>query len=200
MHIITQTNTSYKYNKNHFNTERGNKKTMTNENSAKNKKLFVYSIRAQTIKFFSIVALSVAALLILVAFIPTYEPTVINTLYTETANVKFSKIKTNDDRIDFLEQFGWTVSEKPIEEKGVKIPKEFDKIMLSYNEFQRQMGLDLAKYKGKDVMRYTYEVTNYPEYEGRVYANLLIYRNKVIGGDICSADSRGFLQGFTKAK
>ena len=71
--------------------------------------------------------------------------------------------------------------------------------MLSYNEFQRQMGLDLAKYKGKDVMRYTYEVTNYPEYEGRVYANVLIYRNKVIGGDICSADSKGFLQGFVKS-
>ncbi len=165
-----------------------------------NKKLFIYSIKAQTLQFFSIVALSVIALLVLIAFIPTYEPTVINTLYTETANVNFNKIKTNDDRVDFLEQFGWTVSETPVDEKKVTIPQEFDKIMLSYNEFQRQMGLDLAKYKGKDVMRYTYEVTNYPEYEGRVYANMLIYRNKVIGGDICSADSKGFLQGFVKEK
>lgn len=165
-----------------------------------NKKLFIYSIKAQTLQFFSIVALSVVALLVLIAFIPTYEPTVINTLYTETANVNFNKIKTNDDRVDFLEQFGWTVSETPVDEKKVTIPQEFDKIMLSYNEFQRQMGLDLAKYKGKDVMRYTYEVTNYPEYEGRVYANMLVYRNKVIGGDICSADSKGFLQGFVKEK
>ncbi|MBR5322571.1 MAG: DUF4830 domain-containing protein [Clostridia bacterium] len=165
-----------------------------------NKKLFVYSIKAQTLQFFSIVALSVIALLVLIAFIPTYEPSVVNTLYTETANVNFSKIKTNDDRVDFLEQFGWTVSETPVDEQKVTIPKEFDKILLSYNEFQRQMGLDLAKYKGKDVMRYTYEVTNYPEYEGRVYANVLIYRNKVIGGDICSADSKGFLQGFVKEK
>lgn len=164
------------------------------------KKMFVYSVRAQALKFFSVVALSVVSLLILIAFIPTYEPIVVNTLYTETANVKFNKIKTNDDRIDFLEQFGWTVSENPIEEKTVKIPQEFDKIMLSYNEFQRQMGLDLAKYKGKNVTRFTYEVTNYPEYEGRVFANVLIYRNKVIGGDICSADSNGFLQGFTKTK
>lgn len=164
------------------------------------KKMFVYSVRAQTLKFFSVVALSVISLLILIAFIPTYEPIVVNTLYTETSNVRFNKVKTNDDRIDFLEQFGWTVSENPIEEKTVKIPQEFDKIMLSYNEFQRQMGLDLAKYKGKDVTRYTYEVTNYPEYEGRVFANILIYRNKVIGGDICSADSNGFLQGFTKTK
>ena len=164
------------------------------------KKMFIYSIKAQTLKFFSVVALSIATLLILVAFIPTYEPTVINTLYTETANVNFSKIKTNDDRIDFLEQFGWTVNENPIDEKTVAIPKEFDKIMLSYNEFQRQMGLDLAKYKGKEVTRYTYEITNYPEYEGRVYANMLVYRNKVIGGDVCSADAQGFLQGFVKTK
>lgn len=164
------------------------------------KKMFVYSIKAQTLKFFSVLALSVIALLVLIAFIPTYEPSVINTLYTETANVNFNKIKTNDDRIDFLEQFGWTVQENAVDEKTVTIPQKFDKIMLSYNEFQRQMGLDLAKYKGKEVTRYTYEVTNYPEYEGRVYANLLIYRNKVIGGDICSADSQGFLQGFVKQK
>lgn len=164
------------------------------------KKMFVYSIRAQSLKFFSVVALSVATLITLVAFIPTYEPSVINTLYTETANVNFNKIKNNNDRINFLEQFGWTVSENALDEQKVTIPKEFDKIMMSYNEFQRQMGLDLAKYKGKEVMRYTYEVTNYPEYEGRVYANVIVYRNKVIGGDICSADSRGFLHSFAKEK
>ena len=162
------------------------------------KKMFVRTVRAQTIKFFGVVGISLAALLILIAFIPTYEPTVVNTLYTQTANVNFNKIKTNDDRIDFLEQFGWTVSEKPSDEEEVTIPHDFDKIMLSYNEFQRQMGLDLAKYKGKKVMRYTYEITNYPEYEGRVYANLLVYRNKVIGGDVCSADASGFLHGFEK--
>ena len=163
------------------------------------KKKFVYSIKAQTLQFFATVTVSVVALLVLIAFIPTYEPSVINTLYTETGSINFNKIKTNDDRIDFLEQFGWTVSEAPIEEKNVTIPREFDKIMLSYNEFQRQMGLDLAKYKGKDVKRYTYEVTNFPEYEGRVFANLLVYRNKVIGGDICSADANGFLQSFTRS-
>jgi len=162
------------------------------------RKMFVYTFRAQTVKFFSVVGISLAALLILIAFIPTYEPTVINTLYTQTANVNFNKIKTNDDRIDFLEQFGWTVSEKPSDEEEVTIPHDFDKIMLSYNEFQRQMGLDLAKYKGKKVMSYTYEITNYPEYEGRVYANMLVYRNKVIGGDVCSADASGFLHGFEK--
>ena len=47
-------------------------------------------------------------------------------------------------------------------------------------------------------MRYTYEVTNYPDAQGTVYANILIYRNKVIGGDVCSADVTGFIHGFEK--
>jgi len=34
--------------------------------------------------------------------------------------------------------------------------------------------------------------------EGKVYANILVYRNKVIGGDICSADASGFIHGFEK--
>ena len=55
------------------------------------------------------------------------------------------------------------------------------------------MGLDLSRYKRKDVMRYTYQVENYPDYQGVVYANILVYKNKIIGGDICSADVNGFV-------
>ena len=42
----------------------------------------------------------------------------------------------------------------------------------------------------------TFVVTNYPDYEGTVYANVLVYRNRVIGGDVCSADVTGFVVGF----
>ena len=61
---------------------------------------------------------------------------------------------------------------------------------------QKEQGLNLAKYKGKTVTRYTYKVTNYPDYEGTVYVSLLIYKNKVVGGDVCSADVNGFVHGF----
>jgi hypothetical protein len=72
--------------------------------------------------------------------------------------------------------------------------------MKTYNEVQKQQGLDLEKYKGKDVIRYTYEITNYPGEEGKVLANLIVYKNRVIGGDICSADVNGFIHGFAKPK
>lgn len=67
---------------------------------------------------------------------------------------------------------------------------------MGYNEIQRAQGLDLAKYKNKKVSRFTYKVTNYEGYEGEVYANLLVWRDKVVGGDVCSKDVNGFVHGF----
>ena len=80
------------------------------------------------------------------------------------------------------------------------IPAEFDKIMKTYNEIQKQQGLDLEKYSGKNVRRVTYEITNYPGVEGKVLANIILYKNRVIGGDICSSDVNGFIHGFAKPK
>ena len=105
---------------------------------------------------------------------------------------------SNSDRIDFIAQFGWNVNQTPIEEVEITIPAEFDSVYVGYNDIQKEQGLNLAKYKGKEVVRYTYEVTNYEDYEGVVYVNLLVYRNKIVGGDICSADSTGFIHGFEK--
>lgn len=158
--------------------------------------MFVYSLRASSIKFVGVIVLSIAALVTLIAVIPTYEPTSASTLYSDTVTVNFNKIKTNEDRVNFIAQYGWTVGSSPVEEIEVTIPNEFDNVFVVYNELQKQQGLDLAKYKRKDVMRYTYEITNFPDYDGTVYINLLVYRNKVIGGDICSADLNGFIRGF----
>ena len=59
--------------------------------------------------------------------------------------------------------------------------------------------LDLSKYKGKTVTRYTYEVTDYPGHEGeKIYANLIVRKNRIIAGDICSAEPSGFIHGFEK--
>ena len=99
---------------------------------------------------------------------------------------------------EFLAQFGWTVEAAPGEVKKVTIPSEFDKIFSAYNEIQKEQGLNLSKFKNKEVTRYTFTVTNYEGYEGTVWANVLVYRNRVIGGDICSADVTGFVHGFEK--
>ncbi len=156
--------------------------------------MFVFSIKASTLKLICAIALSAVALVILLNMIPVAEPNASSLMYSEAGSYKYADIKTNEDRINFLSQFGWTVEAQPKENLTVTIPSEFDKVFVSYNELQKQQGLDLSKYKKRDVERYTYIVTNYPDYDGTVYANVLVYRGKVIGGDICSADLSGFVK------
>ena len=154
--------------------------------------MFVYSIKAATIKFIGVTLLAVAVLTLLVVFVPTYDAA----YAAADGKINYAKISSNEDRINFLKQFSWEVKPEPVETAEVVIPKEFDAVYTAYNRLQEKQGLNLEKYKNKTVARYTYEITNYPDYEGVVYANILIYKNKVIGGDICTADVNGFVHGF----
>ena len=163
--------------------------------------MFICSMRAGTIRFFAIICVALAALITLIALVPELQPvaaagTEVPAENTETVN--YEKIRSNEDRITFLAQFGWQVEETPKESANVAILAEFDKVFAAYNELQRAQGLDLSKYASRTVERYTYRVTNYEGYDGEVLANLLICRGRVIGGDICSADQNGFLHGFTR--
>lgn len=161
--------------------------------------MFVYSLRASTLKFFAVVCVALTALITMITFIPSYDGGELGYITTgKEEKISYDKIKTEQDRAGFLAQFGWSVGSEPVEVAEITIPSEFDKIFMGYNEIQKRQGLDLSKYKNKTVTRYTYEVTNYEGAEGKVYANILVYRNKVIGGDICSADASGFIHGFEK--
>lgn len=161
--------------------------------------MFVYSLRASTLKFFAVICVALTALITMITFIPEYDGGELGYITTGKENeIIYDKIKSDADRARFLSQFGWEISATPIEVAQITIPDQFDKIFTGYNEIQKRQGLDLSKYKRKKVTRYTYEITNYEGEEGKVYANILVYRNKVIGGDICSARVDGFIHGFSK--
>ena len=154
--------------------------------------MFVTALRANTLKLIGITLLSFMVVAAPVIFVPSYEST------AASSGINYDKVYSNSDRVEFISKFGWQVSQTPIEEVEVSIPSEFDTVYLGYNDIQKAQGLNLAKYKGKEVVRYTYEITNYEGYEGTVYVNLLVYRNKIVGGDVCSADASGFIHGFEK--
>lgn len=154
--------------------------------------MFVYAIRSATIKFVCAIALSLTLVIAIVCLIPTYS----ESEATPAAEISYGRIYENSDRLNFISQFGWEVTEEPTETVEVVVPENFDTVYLGYNEMQKEQGLNLAKYKGKTVTRYTYKVTNYPDYEGTVYVSLLVYKNKIVGGDVCSADVNGFVHGF----
>ena len=174
--------------------------------------MFIYSFKASSIKFFAVICVALAALITLIAFVPAYAGgdsavpggVAVDAPEAEsgtTVSYRYDKVKSADDAAAFLSQFGWVVDAGSVETREVTIPAEFDKVFAGYNELQKSQGLDLSKYKKKTVTRHTFTVTNYntPDgeaYPGTVYANVLVYRNRVIGGDICSADVNGFIHGF----
>ena len=103
---------------------------------------------------------------------------------------------TNDARVKFLTDLGWDVAASPAEAAEVKIPRSGDEVFDRYNELQKSQGYDLSRYAGKKVMRYVYRIDNYPEAKEPVYATLLVYKDKIIGGDITDTTPGGRVQGF----
>ena len=102
----------------------------------------------------------------------------------------------NDSRVQFLESQGWEVVTSPKEASQVKIPTEQSPVFTRYNELQKNQGYDLSQYAGKNVMRYVYEITNYPGSDQPVYATLLVYKNQIIGVDITDTADKGTVQGL----
>ncbi len=105
-------------------------------------------------------------------------------------------VATNDGRVQFLKDHGWEVTTSPAESSQVRIPEENSQVYRRYNALQQSQGYDLTPYAGKNVMRFVYKVNNYPGATEPVYATLLIYKNKVIGGDITDTAPGGKIQGF----
>ena len=78
--------------------------------------MFIYSVRAGTLKFFGVLCVALVCLITLVSFIPSTDRNVADTSVSEsTQTIKYDKIKSEGDVAEFLKQFGWTVSEKPVE-------------------------------------------------------------------------------------
>ena len=116
----------------------------------------------------------------------------------QMVSITVGGVETNEDRKIFLSERGWEVSDNEIETKQVQIPSEFDEVYTKYNEMQVAQGFDLSKFKGKTVDMYTYQIFNYPDTQEEIFANILIYKNKIIGGDISSSRLDGQMTGFDK--
>ena len=108
--------------------------------------MFVFTLRANTLKFFSIIGIALIALISLVLFVPRYDIATTGAIQKETENIRYDKIRDNADRIEFLSQFGWECSDSAIEEVTLTIPKEFDKII---NSFKHKAGTHYAASRGE---------------------------------------------------
>jgi len=145
----------------------------------------------------------IAAALVIVAFIavagarPLFDSDAVATGGDNVGRPERpTRVRTNEQRLDFIASFGWQVEPEPVEIVEVIIPAEFDSLYEEYNALQRQIGFDLSRHAGRRSQRFTYVVTNYPGHEQDVRLNLLVRDNRVIGGDIYSAGPNGFMHGL----
>lgn len=153
--------------------------------------MFVLTAKISKPRLIAIGVALVAAVLIIILLVgsggnPSVEP-------SDTSRLA----ATNDDRIAFLAGFGWSVNGEPTETQKVRIPDETDNRVFSrYNDLQLSQGFDLTQYAGREVMRYVYEILNYPNASSPVYASLLVCNGQVIGGDITNTAPDGTMHGF----
>ncbi len=110
---------------------------------------------------------------------------------------EYQNIDSNEKRLALISSFGRTCEETPVEVVEVSVPREFDSLYETYNDLQKPLGLDLFPYRGKTLRRYTYVLKNHTD-AGTVYVNLLFSFDTFVGGDVSSADPRGFTECLKK--
>lgn len=101
--------------------------------------------------------------------------------------------KTNSDRITFIENSGYELLLNEPTVKTVTIPEKFSSVYNNYNDLQREAGYDLSDYKGCKATIYTYSVVPPEDYSGDCVFNMIVYNNRVIGGDVSSPYLNGFM-------
>lgn len=151
--------------------------------------MFLLSLKSLKGKMILLIAAIIAAIAVLV---------IINTGDAEAQAAKTDSAfnfsaSTDDERLNFIAQLGCTVENEPVSVSEVLIPQEFDEVYKQYNELQLSSGFDLNAYKGCTVKKWTYQVTSCPEFEDceNIRLTLLVYKGKIIGGDICSTELDG---------
>ena len=96
-----------------------------------------------------------------------------------------------NQRIEFLQKYGWEAEVPAISEQEATIPAEWDEVYTGYASLQQAQGFNLDKLRGKTVMEYTYHITNYPEKDD-VAAHILVYKDKIVAADVSEMQQGGF--------
>lgn len=161
--------------------------------------MFVCTVKASSIKFFTAILFSAAVLVGIVTLLPVIDPSG----EVAVAAVDYKGVDTVEEQLTFLRELGHEPDPNPVYAGEVIIPEVFDSVYETYNQLQKAQGLNLEKYKGKTVRRYTYALTaddaDSEQTDGAPgevrYVTLLIYKNRVIGGDITTTGPDGKVEG-----
>ena len=153
--------------------------------------MFILTARISRKTIFRIILAVVAAVILILCFLPQSE---------NKESDADPTLKNNADRIAYLHSLGWEVAPEPTESLELQLPETLPVNYIAYNQIQLAQGFDLSAYCGKRLTRYTYTVTNYPDYSDSVQLNLYICEGHVAAGDIIAAGANGFQAGILYPK
>ena len=155
--------------------------------------MFIFSTKVTRGKLLTLALVCACLAIILIVSVPGGE--------VDTAKKISLKASTNEQRVEYLESYGWTVEKEPKETVEIVIPTQFDDTYENYNTMQLTQGFDLVSFKGKKATRYSYTVTNYPKsQEDPVYATLIVVDDRIVAGDIASTSLGGFMHSLVMPK
>ncbi len=111
-------------------------------------------------------------------------------IVTQFLSAKAERIElvTNAQRVEYIKSLKIDILSDDYKMKTVTIPVEFGKVYDNYNKLQLSADFDLRDYKGKKVEIYTYNCS------GDEVVNLMIYKGRLIGGDISETSLGGSMK------
>lgn len=101
-------------------------------------------------------------------------------------------LSSNGERVAYLRELGWEIDSEPLTTLQFLLPPKLSGDYITYNDLQKSQGFDLETCCGKQVTRYTYTVTNYPQRPDGVQLNLYICENLPVAGDVVCTGTDGF--------
>ena len=146
--------------------------------------MFAVNIRVSKIKLILFICAAVVMAVLIIA------------VYNKSQKQQAIKPVCNNEQeiISYIASFGVTVATDSVKVDTVIVPSEFNEVYTNYNKLQIEQGFDLTKYKGKQLTRYTFSVTNYSQEGFDVFAEILLYDNKVVAADVYSTNVDGFIK------
>lgn len=109
-------------------------------------------------------------------------------------------LTTRDGRQAYLRSLGWEIDPETEAFRTVLVPDRLEGIMEQYNKLQLKQGYDLSRHLGESCSQYCYEITNYPNAEGRVLVSLYLQDGQLIAADIHSTALNGFMHGLRRTE
>ena len=100
---------------------------------------------------------------------------------------------TNGERLTFIKNLGYEVTDNQPTTKTVNIPEVFYDVYENYNNIQKKADYDLSAYKGCEVIIYTYQIAPFGDNADECVLNLIVYNDKIIGGDVSSVSLGGVM-------